>query len=456
MKARMTALILSVALIAALGVNAATAGTAPEADAANTSAAAPTEEASATEPEPNVETAAEPDAEGTLSFHNLRERMMESYYPLLTLSENIQTLEEWDYKRTEDDLRSKLNQIANQQWAAISAPSIDPSAMAGMTPEQIAGATAGASVASAAVSPVVQAQLQMQYSAYEEAFDNVRKGKMQADNELVKRQLRNLQDQTVLMAESLFITCKGLAAQDAALTRTVNALERTAQEMKLRGELGQVSALTQQQVGVGLAQARSGQQTLRMNLDNIVLQLKAMSGTALDAPLSLGELPQVTATQLDAMDLEKDLAKAQAVSYELFDARKTYDDAKEDYNDAGKEYGTHSLKNEWIQAKHSWQAAQYTYENAKQSYELKFRTLYAQVKDAAQVLDAKRAAVAAQEKSYAADALKYKQGSLSANALADAKDKLAEAKDALASAERDLFTQYHNYETAVTYGILNN
>ena len=460
MKTRITALLLTATMLAALGVNAAT----PEPSPASEEPAAAVAEMEAAQPaeEPRLEEAAQakpaPDADGTLSFHNLRGRMMKSYYPLLTLSENIKTLEEWDYKRTEDDLRDKLNEIADQQWRAISAPPIDPLALAasGMGEAAIAGTVAGTSAASAAVSPIIRSQLQMQYNGYEEAFDNVRKGKLQADNEGVKRQLRNLQNQTVIMAESLFITCKGLAAQDATLTRTVASLERTEREMKLRHELGQISELALQQVSAGLAQARSGQKTLQMNLGNIMLQLKTMSGVPLNAALNLGALPQTTAAQLAAMDPEKDLAKAQEASYELYDAKKAYDDAKEAYDDARMEYGEASSANEWMQAKHTWQAAQYTYENAKQNYELKFRTLYAQVKDAAQVLEAKRTALAAQEKSYAADALKYGQGALSANALADAKDALAKAKDEAASAERDLFAQYRSYENAVTYGILNS
>ena len=89
------------------------------------------------------------------------------------------------------------------------------------------------------------------------------------------------------------------------------------------------------------------------------------------------------------------------------------------------------------------------------TFELNFRTLYAQVKDCAQVLEAKRAALASQERSYAVSALKYDQGNISANALADAKDELSSAKDEVASAERELFSKYRSYTWAVDYGILN-
>ena len=431
MKKRLIALTMALAMVFALGVNAVSADDAEKAEpvvaAPATVATKETEETAETSNEPA------PDAEGTLSFANLRGRMLENYYPLLALEENIQTLEEWDYKRTEDELRDLLNETANRQFGMI------------------AGDITGLGIGS-----MMAASLQPQYNAYRDAFDDVRDGKLQEDNEGVKRQLRNLQNQTVIVAESLYITRKGLEAQDAALTRTIAALERTEQEMTLRQKMGQISALALQQISAGRVQAQSGQATLRMNMDNILLQLKAMTATELDASLTLGELPKVTAQQLAGMDLDADLAKAKEVSYALYDAKKTYDDAKADYNDALKEYGTYSKKNEWMQAKHTWQAAQYTYEDAKQSYELKFRMLYAQVKDAAQILEAKRVSLASQEKSYKAAALKYEQGSISANALKDAGDELAQGKDEVATAERDLFTQYRSYCWAVEYGILNS
>ena len=431
MNRKMIALMLALAMLFALGANAADGGGSAAQSAAaaeNAAAQAETEVREDAAADAEAPAAPEPDAEGTLSFANLRGRMLENYYPLLALEENIQTLESWDYQRTEDELRDKLNETANQQWAYLSVPGMGS---------------------------MLSASLQPQYDAYREAFDQVRDGKLQEDNDGVKHQLRNLQDQTVIVAESLYITYKGLEAQNSALTRTVASLKRAEKEMTLRQELGQVSELTLQQVRSGAVQAESGQKTLRMNMENILLQLKAMTGVELDAAFTLGALPQVTAEQLASMDPEKDLASAQETSYELYDAKKTLDNAKDAYNDARKEYGEYSKKNEWMQAKHTWQAAQYTYENAALSFELKFRTLFAQVKDAAQVLDAKRAALTLEEKNYAASALKYEQGSISANALADAKDALADAKDAVAGAERELFTQYRSYDWAVTYGILN-
>lgn len=463
MSKRLIALALAMTFGLALGANLASAE-----DAKTPAAAAETETVAA-----GVETvqtpAAKPDAEGTLSFLNLRGRMLENSYSMLSIGEGIKALEELDYKRMEDDLREKLNNNANAQWSALSGTSspeltalntmlsgaieADPTNLALRASQ---AALAASTAAGSAVGNIGFQQLQMEYDAYRKVFDDVRSGKMQEDNEGAKHQLRNMQDQAVILAESMYIALKGLEAQDAALTRTIASLGRTEQEMTLRQELGQISELTLQQVKLAAVQAESGQKTLRMNMDNLLLQLKAMCAVGLDQTLTLAALPTVSAEQIAAMALERDLASAQEASYELYAAKKTYDDAEQTYKDAKKEYGENSKKNEWMQAKHEWQAAQYTYSNAKQSYELKFRTLYAQVKDAAQILDAKRAALDSQELSYRASALKHQQGTISANELADAGDELAKAKDELAAAERDLFAQYRSYQWAVEYGILNS
>ncbi|MBR0313449.1 MAG: TolC family protein, partial [Oscillospiraceae bacterium] len=303
---------------------------------------------------------------------------------------------------------------------------------------------------------MMSSSIQPTYDETKKLFDAVRDGELKKDNDAVLRELQNRRNQAIIGAESIYITCAGLNAQDAALTRSLAALARSEEELRLRNRLGQVSDFTLQSVENGRIQAESGKETLQMNIGNLLLRLKVMTGIDMDAELSLAALPTVTAEQLAAMSPEQDLAAAQEASYELYAAKRAYDDAKEEYDDALKKYGSYSKKNEWMQAKHTWQAAQYTYENAKQSYELKFRTLYAQVKDAAQIIESKRAALAAQEKSYQVSALKYQQGTISANELANAGDELAKVKDELASAERDLFTQYRSYQWAVEYGILNS
>ena len=360
--------------------------------------------------------------------------MKESYYPLLALKESIDDVESHDYEWRYENLRKRLNEIASAQWMAISS---DPTGLG-------FGAMAAQSY-------------QSTYDTFRDQFDGIKDGTVQKDDEDALWKYHNGENLAVIGGESLYIQIKSYQAQDEAITRGLAQLDRTIRELELRQELGQVSAVTVEQLKATRAQTASQQQTLRTGIDAMLLTLKSMVGAELGEPLTLGALPKVTEAQLAAMDLEADLEKAKEASYSLYDAKKQIDDfRKGTYKDVIDLFGSNEKIFEVSQVKHALKAMQINYEDTEQTYELNFRTLYAQVKDAAQVLEAKKAALVSQEKSYAVSALKYEQGSISANALADAKDELASAKDDVSSAERDLFSKYHTYQWAVEYGILNS
>ena len=415
------------------------------------------------------ETAAVQEVEGTLTFESLERRVKENNYTALALAENIAILDEIDYDQLEDDLRDGLNQIAELQWSLISSPSMFDSLMeynvqmTTMPPEEQTGFANDADLAlakafdalSGGFAESTNAQLQTQYDALRKQFDDIRSGKLQETNEGVKLQLETAQNQLVMAAESLYITLLGLERSDAALTRSLAALDRTLEEMELRHQMGQISDLQLEQVKSGRTQLVSGQQTLQMNMELLRMQLNAIIGEDVDAKLTLQPLPTVAQEHLDMMELDGDYAKAEKVSYETYAAKKSLDDAEETFKDVKKEYGSNSKKMEFTQAKHTWQAAQYTYDAAMQQYSLKFRTLYAQVKDYGQVLDAAREALALEQREYEAAQLKYQQGTLSHNALLDAENEMLAAQDTVADAQSDLFGAYHNYHWAVAYGILN-
>lgn len=450
MKKRWAALLLALALAFALGAPVASAdGDATGADeptAGDTAGAGATDaeaedDGAAVEATPDAEaaggaeseTAGAPaetaDAEGTLSFANVRNRMYESCYPVLVLEENVKSLDELDYDVMYERLRLQLNEIASGQRTLLNYGLMDDATF--RSTSQI-------------------------YGSVREQFEAIKKGEMQEDNASARRQLSNMQDQLYMAGESLYISIKSLEAADAAASRAITALDRTAREMQLRYDLGQVSSMTVEQVKAGRAQAVSARRTLEMNKANALLQLKAMTGAELGGELTLSALPKVTSEQLAAMDLEADLERAREASYELFAAEKTLKDAKKRYNAA---YGRYGVINpqlyEFITAQHDWQAAQYTYENTAQGFELGFRTLYAQVKDCAQALDAARAQLASKQKDHRVAQLKYEQGNLSKNALADAADEVSDARDGVTDAERDLFSAYRTYTWAVERGILN-
>lgn len=428
MKKRLTALLLVLALLSALVV-----GTVADEQAKESAA------------EETAQTA--PDAAGTLRFENLAARMRAKSYSLLVLEENIAAIESMDYDKLEEELRDKLNETANSQWQAVQLGSLSSNMGQGI-PDPVA-------ILGSSMSQLMGMSLQQQYDAYREAFDDLRDGNLQQDNADLVRQLRATEDKAVMMGETLYITLLGLEEQSAALARQDAALGRTVEELELRYQLGQISAMTLQQTRSGREQLQSGKATLDRNIASLRRQLNAMTGEDLTAPLTLGALPTVTAEQLAVMDVEKDLERAKNASYDLYAAKLTLDDADEEFEDSGAKYNYSETDYKKVQAKHTWQAAQYTYNAAVQNFELSFRSLYDSVKDCAQILAAARTALECERADLAAAQLKYEQGTISANALHTAEDDLYTAQDTVSGAERDLFTAYNNYRWAVEHGLLN-
>lgn len=374
-------------------------------------------------PEPEIIT---PDAVGTVSFANVSRRLRENNLSVLSLEENINAIKAIDYDKMTDDIRKKLNGIAELQWGLI---------------------MEGNSVSAHSLSS--------SYNSLKDSFDDIRDGKLQEDNEAVIRQLENAQDQVAMAGESLYIALTEMELNGQTLSRSITALDRTIKELDLRYDLGQISALTLEQTKAGRTSALSGQETLTMNIGTYKTQLEQMIGAELTGKIKLQGLPQVTAQQLAAMDLDKDLAAAKEASYTLFAAQRTLDDARDDFKDTAEDYMYNTGKYQYVAAQHQWQAAQYTYNAAVQSFETSFRTLYLQVKDYQQVLQASKTALATEKDNFAAAQKKHDLGNLSDNALADAKDKVSEAQDKVDGAAIDLFSAYNNYRWAVDHGILN-
>ena len=370
-----------------------------------------------------------PDPAGTVSYENLEHRMREHDLTLLALEENIQVFESIDYEEMADDYRQALNDIADQQWGLI---------------------TGGLGVIPG-LSDMLSASLDAQYDALRESFDAIQDGELQKENADLVWQLESTQNQLVMAGQALYIGMVGAQLQSAALDRTLASTDRSIQELELRYELGQISALTLEQARAGRVSLVSNMQTLDMTLENLGIQLKQMIGADLASPLTLEALPQVTDGELAALDLEADLAAAKEASYSLHDARLTLDDAEETFDDAPKNKNSY----EYQMALHQWQGAQYTYQATVQSFETSFRTLYNQVKDCKQLLDAAETALAVEESSYGVDELKYEQGSISRNELLTAQDDLETARDAVDTAAVNLFSTYSTYRWAVEYGILN-
>ena len=371
-----------------------------------------------------------PDPVGSITFGNLSRRMHEGNLQVRSIQENIDILEELDYDDLKEDLRLQLNQMAQAQWMMVQF---------------------GQS------GTLAYERMDQAYDAVREQFDAIKDGDMQSDNADTIRQLKNLQNQIVMAGEATYIALAAMENQQDGLERQLAALDRQITELDLRYELGHISSLTLKQAKSGRAALSSGLATLGMNLDTYKGQLELLIGADITGNISLGALPSVGQAELNAMDLEKDLAAAKANSWALYEASETHKDALKDYNDKGGDYGQTYKANDrdYTQARHTYYSAKYTYDNTVQNFELGLRNLYLKVKDCQQILSAARTALAVERDNYAAAQLKQSQGNLSQNALLEAGDKLKEAQEKVAGAENDLFSAYNTYRWAVDYGILN-
>lgn len=380
-----------------------------------------------------------PDEVGTVTFANLERRMREKNLQLNAIEENVLIIEDIDYDDLYEDLRKQLNEIAKMQWGLVTIP--DAAIAGGM----VSGFERDKSLD----------QLDQAYDATRDAFDSIKDGEMQKDNADIVWKLNSLEDQIVMGGEALYVALAGLEIKEAGLQRQLTALNRTVEEMELRYNMGQISALQLSQVKAGRSSLVSGLETLRMNISNYKLQLEMMIGAEQTGGITLGTLPEVTAEELEKMNLEEDLLSAKTNSYALHEAALTLEDAAEAYGDAGGDGYSKPEKYEYKKAKHTWNSAQYTYNNTIQEFELKFRTLYAQVQDCYQIWSAALVSLDSEQHSFQAAEMKYQQGSISKNAYLDAQDTLAAAEETVKTAANDLFSMYNTYCWAVQHGILN-
>ena len=369
-----------------------------------------------------------------LGFENLRDRVLEGSLTARMLQESIASIDAMDYTDMYQSLNAQMTSLEAAQMMYAQIP----------VASEMEGAMQGYIISNLASS----------YASLSATVSDLASGKLQKDSAAAKKQLKNAQDLTVVGAESLYFAILELEQTKGTLQRNLTALDRSLKEMELRYELGQVSALTLEQVRNGRAALQSNLSTLEMNLRRCKLQMQSMIGASLNGSLVLGPLPALSQGLVDSMDYKPDLSEAKTRSYDLFAAKKKLDEADDSYEDTRESYAqnTYNVRS----ARHTYEAALYEYKMAEQSFEMNFRNAFDSVKDYQQVLNSAQTSLAFQESTYASMELKYRQGNLSRNALLDAEDELTEAKDAVETARRNLFTAYRTYYWAVNYGVMSS
>lgn len=424
MNKRLIALLLALALILSVGMVSALADEETQPAEENAAAAAETEatETAAEEgalliapipvTEENAPVIEVEEATGNMIlFKDLAELVRKNSPTYGALAAQIEYVEETkDYVA---DLQNKLAQLVARIAELSKDPEADPAMLAGLQAQQVQLQTAISSFASVAQQDTTQ---------------------MEAGC-----------DQIVMGCESLYIGLVNLEIQETALVRQIASLERTLEELKVRQEWGQVSKLQVMELENGLNTATSGLATLRMNENNLKMQLEQMIGDKITGTAAVGTLPRVTAEQLNAVDVEKDLKTVLRKNPEV--------QAANDADNALWNMGKDSMSDEMWDALDD--ANDYTLENAKQQAEIKFRLLYATLMNNRQAVENANAALELEQLTYDAATLKYQQGTISHNALLMAEDDLQTAREAVVTAENDLFAAYNQYNWAVKHGILS-
>ena len=269
-----------------------------------------------------------------------------------------------------------------------------------------------------------------------------------------KRQIASSISQIIIGAESLYLTILSTQLQLEALADTKAAMERTVAEMELRYERGQISQLTLTKVKNGYNSLLANMGTLGVALTSMTSSLQALLGDSITGSIILAALPTITNEDIAALSFSEDLAKAKEASYSLYTAARTVEDAEEDMEKACQESGKNSYQ--YKMAQHTYESAVLSEKSAIQSFEISFRSLYDQLSPALAVCTAAENDLAYEARVYQVAQLKYQQGNLSANALADAKDTYEAAKRSYASSKIDLFTTWLNYQNAVKYGVVSS
>ncbi|MDO4515863.1 MAG: TolC family protein [Bacillota bacterium] len=423
----------------------------------------------------------------TLSFDQIDRRVRANNLTVQSLEETIASMEAMNWDKVIDEMEDGIEEMEDQidlmksnlskistvkaglssAFDALATPVIPPTAPDGGTVSGTAGGT-GTGIG-AGITDGIEKLAQLTYMDFsvkslestlesmEDQLDDLKEQKKEYNEKTLpdtKRQIASSVDQIVAGAESLYLTILSIQLQGKALEEGMAALDRTVAEMELRYERGQISRLTLTQVKNGVGALNTNAKNLDVTLSSLYSSLQSLLGEPITGEMNLAALPAVTADDIAALSYTKDLEKAKEASYSLYSAARTVEDAEEDMEDARKEEGKNSYQ--YKMAQHTYESAVLSQKSAVQSFEVSFRNLYNQLTPALVKYTTAETNLDYETQVYQAQELKYQLGNLSANALADARDTLESARRDLESARMDLFTAWHNYQNAVTRGIVSS
>ena len=201
---------------------------------------------------------------GTLTYDQLEQQVRAGDLKILILEENIASAQATDFDKIREDLRDQLNSIANQQWQLIGSGSgggpdfsqlFTDAAGATAQDQYLYGAVnalqSGMTAMSNMLTSSTRQTLKQAYDAVREQYDDLKDGKTQKTVADSVRMMENMVNSEVKLAQATYAQLVELDAALDTLDRSLAALDRQVEELELRYKLGQISALTLEQVKSG-------------------------------------------------------------------------------------------------------------------------------------------------------------------------------------------------------------
>lgn len=422
-------------------------------------------------PSSNSTNASTPSDTGSLTFSQIGARIEGNNLNIKSARESLESAKAMDWNaaiREVEDMKDELEfsiltmsssaqaSVANATKAleSIKANITDADSlikMLGPLTEAITGVSTAKTMA--VYIEMQTASMKANVEALDAQIDDLKQQKKDYTKTLedTSRQIDFAIDQTITGAETLYITILSTQLQRESLVDTLESTKRTAEEMELRYNLGQISQLTLTQVKNGLVTLESSLESLDNSIATLKSSLQSLLGDTPNGVLALTDTPSVTPSQL-ILSYSADLVKAKSNSYTLYASTRSVEKAEDEMNDARSDHGKNSYQ--FKMAEHSYQAAIYKDQATIADFELSFQKLYQAIPPAQTALAVKENDLLYAQQSYAAEELKFQQGNLSQSKLLEAKATVDSAQRDVAAAQLDLFTAYHNYRQAVEQGLV--
>ena len=252
-----------------------------------------------------------------------------------------------------------------------------------------------------------------------------------------KKQLDNAADQIVIGAETQYITLVTIDNNINTLNRSIAAVDRSIDVMKVQLEIGMASEMD-------LKTLENQRQTLESNLETLKSQQKTLQqslsltlGNEVGTYVEARTLPYMNNYRLQSINYDEDLEQAMDNSYAIWQKWDTARKASNDYED------------NITSTADAYQAAKIDLEATKEQTENSFKALYDTLLEKQRLFEQAKENLEFAEENFKVVEVKYNMGNISTLEYENEKDTVESAKDAVTTAEVDFFTAYNNYQWGI-------